>query len=205
MKYLAFLFLIITIFGCAKEEVPFYGDSTVNGFRPFTTNEKAIIYSGGSSDIMPLYTIFDYDDSLVLRKQCIDVKPDSLDADLLYLISRMYATVNDPANPGVGLAAPQVGINRNIIWVMRDDLAGDPFQVCINPKITDVTQTMTGSNEGCLSIPGESHVIQRYRAIVVEFYDLSGNLHREVIEGYTAKIFQHEIDHLNAILYIDHM
>ncbi|MBN2682021.1 MAG: peptide deformylase [Bacteroidales bacterium] len=208
MKYLLIFTLTVTLFAfCSKEDGGFIAEGTQlsTSAKPFSPVEINYIMSGAADEKMRLFTIFDIPDSLVLRDQCIDVIPDSTDEVLVHLISRMYETVRDPANPGVGLAAPQVGINRNIIWVNRQDKPGSPFEVCLNPKITVLSWNTTGSNEGCLSIPGESHVIQRYKAILVEYYSLDGEFHRDVVEGYTAKIFQHEIDHLNGVLYIDYM
>lgn len=208
MKYtIHVLAVILMLTCCTKDDKPFIAEGTefVTIGTPFSKVESNYIFSGAADEKMRVFTIFDVPDSLVLRNLCIDVIPDSTDEVLMHLIQRMYETVNDPDNPGVGIAAPQVGINRNVVWLMRYDKPGTPFEVLLNPKITIVSWNTTGSNEGCLSIPGESHVIQRYKAIMVEYYGLDGKLYQDVIEGYAAKIFQHEIDHLVGVLYIDYM
>ncbi|GAB4280207.1 MAG: hypothetical protein Kow0068_04420 [Marinilabiliales bacterium] len=190
----------------------------------FTEDEKALIMEGDSADLMRVLTIHtivydsvnatydtitNYADSITLRKKCKNVKPDSNDVILQRLIDRLYTTVNDPNHPGVGIAAPQVGINRNVILVQRMDKPGDPFEAYLNPVITAYTDKMIVFNyDGCLSIPGISGRTDRYAAICIEYDLIDGSHHSEVVQGYsvsdfTAIIFQHEIDHLNGILFID--
>lgn len=170
-----------------------------------TQLEIDTILNGDTSQIMRVLKITDYNDSLLLRQVCKNVRPDTTNTILSHLIRRMYYTVKDPANPGVGISAIQVGIYRNIIWVQRKDKPNSPFEVYLNPVIKLTSSSVVGSMEGCLSIPNTTKVIDRYRAIEVEYYLPDGSFHTEVIEGYTAKIFQHEIDHLNGILFTDHV
>jgi peptide deformylase len=153
---------------------------------------------------MRVLSIFNNEDSLLLRTKSEDVIPDSNDLVLQNLIDRMYSTVNDSLTAGVGIAAPQVGILKNIIWVQRYDKPGYPFEVYLNPRIMQYTQKKLSWVEGCLSIPGKRDTTNtRSYAILVE-YQTHGNIHEmEMIEGFTAIIFQHEIDHLNGILYPD--
>jgi len=166
-----------------------------------------------ASDTIPMriYIITNYADSLVLRKTSIDVRPDSTNLVLVALINRMYKTLI--ASPGgVGIAAPQLGINRNIIWVKRLDKPGKPFEVYLNPKIVNTTTKMINfPRDGCLSIPYPvSDTTVRYAAVGIEYDLLDGTHYSEIVEGYsysnfTAVIFQHEIDHLNGILFIDRL
>ncbi|NVO02356.1 MAG: peptide deformylase [Bacteroidetes bacterium] len=167
---------------------------------------------GSDTSKMRLLTIFNYSDSLKLRKKCTDVKPDTNDIALMRLIDRMLVTVKDPANAGVGIAAPQVGINRNIIWVQRRDKVGYPFEVFLNVKIVLYSnKKINFAGDGCLSIPGIHGTSSRYTAVAIEYDKIDGTHHQELVEGYAAStnfaaiIFQHEIDHLNGILFIDRL
>jgi peptide deformylase len=177
-----------------------------------TQIEKDSILKGDTDEVMRILTIFDYDDSLILRKQSREVRPDSSDTALYRLVRRMYYTLM-AASGGVGIAAPQVGINRDIIWLQRLDKTaqGKPFECYLNPKIVLYSnKAVLFQGDGCLSIPGQSGTSHRFSSVVVEYDLLDGTHHEEVIEGYggsnfTAIIFQHEIDHLNGILYIDRL
>lgn len=184
----------------------------------FTQEEIDLIMAGDSADLMRVLTIHtingtdtvtNLEDSLFLRQVAKDVRVDSTDTVLIRLINRMLTTVHDPAHPGVGIAAPQVGINRNIIWVQRLELPGDPFEVYLNAKIVGYsTKPVIFNGDGCLSIPGLSGRTDRFSSVCVEYDKLDGTHHIDVFEGYigvnfTAIIFQHEIDHLNGILFID--
>jgi len=193
------------------------GNTSVDSLA-FTQEEIDLIMEGDSADLMRVLTIHtitgtdtitNLEDSLFLRQTAKDVKVDSTDEVLIRLINRMLTTVNDPAHPGVGIAAPQVGIDRNIIWVQRRDLTGRPFEVFLNPKIVGYsTKDIVFNGDGCLSIPGLTGRTDRYSSVCVEYDKLDGSHHTDVFEGYiglnfTAVICQHEIDHLNGILFID--
>lgn len=208
------LILSISLNSCKKED--YYAEYNKNSGNhrdinspieidtvALTQVEIDTIISGDTNQIMRVLKITDYNDSLLLRQVCKDVRPDTTDTVLSHLIRRMYYTVKDPANPGVGISAIQVGIYRNIIWVQRKDKPNSPFEVYLNPIIKLSSASVVGSMEGCLSIPNTSKVVNRFRAIEVEYYLPDGSIHTEVIEGYTAKIFQHEIDHLSGKLFID--
>ncbi len=104
---------------------------------------------------------------------------------------------------GVGIAAPQVGINRNIIWVKRFDKKDVPLEYFLNPKITWRSEILNLGAEGDLSIEKFRDQFFRSRVIQVEYFDLKGKKHIELVEGFTAVIFQHEIDHLSGILITD--
>jgi peptide deformylase len=118
------------------------------------------------------------------------------------LVSRMLATLE--AKKGVGLAAPQVGISRRFILVQRLDMEPEkPFVAYRNPVITSMSAETLLDWEGCLSIPAGFGKVRRARSIVVEFDDEQGGRVTQEVEGFTARIFQHEIDHLDGILFID--
>jgi peptide deformylase len=174
-----------------------------------TQAEKDTIMKGSDTTIMRVLTIFNYTDSLKLRKKSTSVRPDTNDVELMRLIHRLYVTVRAPIYNGVGIAAPQVGINRRIIWVERMDKTGKPFECYLNPKITIYSTKMINfAGDGCLSIPGVTGTTHRSASVVVEYDKPDGTHNTEIIEGYsssnfTAVIFQHEIDHLYGILFID--
>jgi peptide deformylase len=175
---------------------------------PFTQDENDSITSGPSSSSMPVMNIFEQPDSIILRTPSTNVLFNEENLD--YLVERMQYTVG--VESGVGIAAPQVGINRRVIWVQRWDIGAimHPWEVYYNPRIVNYSDTVVYKNDGCLSVPtsGEYPEIDgfSYRAIWVdvEYYTETGEKVIERINHqYTAHIFQHEIDHLNAVMFFD--
>ena len=128
------------------------------------------------------------------------------------LIEVMRATMHDA--PGVGLAAPQIGIPLQIA-VIEDlyDVGADvarvrertplPFRVLVNPRYTPVGSRTAGFYEGCLSVPGYQAVVTRAAEVRLECTDESGREIDEVVRGWPARIVAHETDHLHGTLYID--
>lgn len=155
---------------------------------------------------MRILTISDYRDSLLLRTSCEPIDVANSTKLLKHFSSRMLATVLDSNNMGVGIAAPQVGISKRMIMVQRFDKKNLPFEVYINPRIKKFSEKKQACKEGCLSIPGRADTTQtRAYAILLEYENMDASYHYEMVEGFTAVIFQHEIDHLNGILYLDHL
>jgi len=113
------------------------------------------------------------------------------------LIDKMFETMY--AEDGVGLAAPQIGISKRIAVV---DIREDNKIVLINPEII-VEEGKSVMKEGCLSIPGEIGDVVRSEKIKVKSLDRKGNEIEFEAEGFEARAIQHEIDHLNGILFID--
>ena len=150
-------------------------------------------------------TIENKKDSVFLRKQSKKVNLDKNKNEAIYFSKRLLKTVQDPKNMGVGIAAPQVGVQRQIILVQRFDKANEPFEIYINPIIKSCSDEQKLGKEGCLSIPNYTAEVFRPIKIVVEYVDLDGKKHIEEISGFTSVIFQHEIDHLNGILFTDHL
>jgi len=203
---------VLVIFAqCKKDTFPTPQVPAVVDTLSLTQAEKDSILNGSDTTKMRVLTIFNYNDSIKLRTKSVSVRPDTNDVALMRLINRMYKTVKDPLQNGVGIAAPQVGINRRIIWVQRLDKVGKPFEVYLNPKITLYSEKQINfAGDGCLSIPGQSGTTHRAAAVVVEYDKVDGTHHAEIIEGYspssfTSIIFQHEIDHLYGILFIDRL
>lgn len=166
-------------------------------------SEIALI--NGGEGVMRVTTIFDRDDSLILRTPSIPVPVEQVRSDeIRTLLARMLATVTSPEQDGVGIAAPQVGINRRITLVMRYDKPGQPFQAFVNMQIDSLFGTMNLGPEGCLSVPGYRGDVPRWSDVIVSWTDTASlERRREHISGYTAVICQHEHDHLDGILYTD--
>lgn len=139
----------------------------------------------------------------VLTSVSADINPK--DPLIKVLARRMYLAMRDVRRPGIGIAGPQVGINRNIIWVKRYDKEGEPFELYLNPKITWRSELLRKGQEGCLSIPDAIGDVVRHHSIRLKYTDLSGQEKEEIIEGFTAVIFQHETDHLNGILFTERL
>ncbi|MBQ2034170.1 MAG: peptide deformylase [Alistipes sp.] len=171
----------------------------------FTSAEREIIYSG-ESEIMRVMSIANEQDSLLLRTPSKPLNKKLLQQDEFQtLCFRMLATVQNPENEGVGIAAPQVGILRRLVAVQRFDKEGKPFEFFINPEIVDKDSTLVAGGEGCLSVPEIYEDVERSQRITLRYYDADFVQHEEVIEGFTAVIFQHEIDHLDGKLFIDYL
>ena len=171
----------------------------------FTSTEREIIYSG-ESEIMRVMSIANEQDSLLLRTPSKPLNKKLLQQDEFQtLCFRMLATVQNPENEGVGIAAPQVGILRRLVAVQRFDKEGKPFEFFINPEIVDKDSTLVAGGEGCLSVPEIYEDVERSQRITLRYYDTDFVQHEEVIEGFTSVIFQHEIDHLDGKLFIDYL
>lgn len=143
----------------------------------------------------------------VLRNISQPVKADY--PDLKILVANMFETMY--ASEGVGLAAPQIGRNDRIV-VIDSDPVGETFPECvgrkftlINPEITILDGDPVSRAEGCLSLPGLSENVSRVEHILLKWIDEDFNSHEEELSGFLARIVQHECDHLEGKLYIDHI
>ncbi len=196
------LFLLLAI-SCTAPRLS--GDRTAAA-ASFSPAQRELVMSADSLTPLRVFKITDRSDSLLLRKQSEDVRADPNDPVLRRFVSRLYSTVRDSMSLGVGIAAPQVGVLKNIIWVQRFDKEQFPFEVYLNPVIRQYSTKTQQCREGCLSIPGRSDTLNsRAYAILIEYDRLDGSHEIEMVEDFTAVIFQHEIDHLNGILYLDHL
>jgi peptide deformylase len=202
MKHLKYI-LIVIIFPAVFVNFNCDDCSDCKSHKNFSAEDLQIIYNGDANTTMSIMNYFVHDDSLVLRKTSSDIS-DFDDSILGLLIDRMYTTVRDPNHPGVGIAAPQIGINKRVIWVQRYDKSGFPFEVYLNAHISKMSDTIVAKNDGCLSIPGVSQASMRAIWVEVEYDKTDGTHHSEKItHQYTAHIFQHEIDHLDGIVFLD--
>lgn len=174
--------------------------------QSFSSEEIKLILNADSIKPMRVYKITNKTDSLLLRTKSSYIKPTQKDSVLKHVIARLYATVTDSMSLGVGIAAPQVGILKNIIWVQRFDKENFPFEVYLNPKIIAYSEKKQVFREGCLSIPNRRDTLKtRAYTITLEYDTMEAQHITETVEGFTSVIFQHEIDHLNGILYLDHL
>ncbi|MGO1817064.1 MAG: peptide deformylase, partial [Sphingobacterium sp.] len=169
--------------------------------KNFNETELQLINAADDDSLMAVFQTTDKNELETLIKPSEDVRFD--DPSLDKLASRMLVTVQDPDHPGVGIAAPQVGINKNVIWVQRLDKPDAPFEFYINPKILWRSALKRIGAEGCLSIPERKEDVIRSYAIRLQHTDRQGKVQEELIEGFTAVIFQHEVDHLYGILFPD--
>ena len=127
-----------------------------------------------------------------------------VDAGIRMLVDDMLDTMYDA--PGIGLAAIQVGEPRRIVTIdlAKKDEAKEP-QVFINPEIVTASDDKKVHEEGCLSIPEYYEEVERPAAVTVKYLDLDGKKHEVEATGLLATCLQHEIDHLNGVLFIDHI
>ena len=148
-----------------------------------------------------IYSILTIPDP-VLRKTAEAVE--RVDEDLRALMDDMLATMYDA--PGIGLAAPQVGISRRVIVMdaARDDEPKAPI-VMANPEILNLSGEMRVHEEGCLSIPEVTADVERPAIARVSYLDREGAHQEAEFEGLLSTIVQHEIDHLNGVLFIDYL
>lgn len=169
----------------------------------WSAREIRIINSG--KGCMRVLSVDDIYDSVVLRAQSISIPYRALgSSSYRKLCERMLATVKDPRYDGVGIAAPQVGINRRLVAVQRFDKPGEPFELYPNIRILNTRGELVSGPEGCLSVPGRRGEVLRYRDIDIRYTNV--RTLRDTVEsvsGFTAVIFQHETDHLTGVLYID--
>jgi peptide deformylase len=134
--------------------------------------------------------------SPVLRQHSTEIR--AVDDEVRRLVEDLYETMD--AAKGVGLAANQVGVAKRVAVVDAD---GDRF-VMINPTIVE-TEGRATAEEGCLSIPEIYGDVTRPDRVVIEALDLDGNVYRKDAIGLKARAIQHEIDHLDGILFLDHL
>ena len=165
----------------------------------FSSWEKRVVRQQDSV----LYVTTLWQDSTILRTPSTNLSHRELQSAVLQTLeAKMLRTVMDPSQDGVGIAAPQVGINRRVVWVQRLDKEGEPFECYENIQIDSLFGETVLLEEGCLSVPPLRGRVPRSSGVVV-YYLRDGKRVTETVEGYTARIFQHECDHLDGILYID--
>ncbi len=154
--------------------------------------------------ILPIY-IYGHP---VLRKMTQDI--DASYPNLKELIDNMYETMYNAE--GIGLAAPQVGLEDRVFVIDLSPLADEENpqyeglkKVFINARITNRSGDVSSMEEGCLSIPAVHESVPRHETIEIEYLDENLELHTETYTGFTARVIQHEYDHIDGILFVDHI
>ena len=154
--------------------------------------------------ILPIYTY----GQPVLRKVAEDI--DENYPNLKGLIQDMYETLEH--SEGIGLAAPQIGLDIRLVVINLDVISDDLpeykgyIKTFINPHILEYDDTETElMEEGCLSVPGIHESVRRPTRIHVKYQDEDFNEHDEWVEGYLARVMQHEFDHLEGTMFIDRL
>ncbi len=150
----------------------------------------------------------------VLKKKAESVQADT--PNLTQLIEDMWETMY--ASQGVGLAAPQIGLSLRLFVIDAAPFASDDEldpeeaavlksfkKVFINPKLISEDGSLWGFTEGCLSIPDIREEVLRKASIDIEYYDEKFQLHKEQFYGLAARVVQHEYDHIEGILFTDHL
>ena len=155
---------------------------------------------------MAILNIFETPDP-VLRQ--ISTPVETVDDDLRVFIADMFETMYDA--PGIGLAAVQVGVPKRLLIIDLQEPeveGGDPVKdprVFINPEIVDPSEEHSIYTEGCLSVPDQYADVERPAACRVKWLDEKGEAHDELFEGLLATCIQHEMDHLEGIVFLDHL
>lgn len=143
------------------------------------------------------------------RLRTISTPVETIDGTLQTLIDDMFETMY--AAPGIGLAAIQVGVAKRLLVIdlqEPEEEGGDPVRtprVFINPEVIETSEEMQSYNEGCLSVPDQYADVERPAVIRARWLDRDGKAHDEQLDGLLAVCLQHEMDHLQGILFIDHL
>ncbi|QJU57495.1 peptide deformylase [Sphingomonas sp. AP4-R1] len=143
------------------------------------------------------------------RLRVISTPVETVDDGVRALIADMFETMYDA--PGIGLAAVQVGVPKRILVIDLQEDEGEDGErirnprVFINPELSEPAEEFSVYNEGCLSVPDQYADVERPVAIQARWLDEQGVAHDERIEGMLATCLQHEMDHLEGILFIDHL
>ena len=142
------------------------------------------------------------------RLKTISTPVETFDQDLKKLVEDMFETMY--AAPGIGLAAIQVGVPKRLLVIDLQDEGEDGEvvrnpRIFVNPEILDPSEDHNLYNEGCLSVPDQYAEVERPARIRARWQDLDGKVHEESMDGLMATCLQHEMDHLEGILFIDHL
>jgi peptide deformylase len=138
------------------------------------------------------------------RLRLVSEPVERVDEDVRRLVADMFETMYEA--PGVGLAAIQVGVPKRVVTIdaTRGEEEKQPIGL-INPEIVWVSEEKIAHEEGCLSIPEYLDEVERPERVKVRFLDLEGRAHELEADGLLARVVQHEIDHINGVLFIDHL
>lgn len=144
----------------------------------------------------------------VLRKVAEDIDYETY-PNLKELIDNMFETLRN--SEGVGLAAPQVGLPIRLFIIDLDAISEDEpqykgyFHTFINPEILETGEETVSMSEGCLSIPGINENVKRPATVLVNYIDENGEEQERWLDGFEARVFQHEYDHLDGKMFVDRL
>lgn len=145
--------------------------------------------------------LYEYPSSVLKQKS---VKVDVVDDELRQFLDDMLETMYD--SKGCGLAAPQVGVLKRVVVIDIAHEGEEPNPIyMVNPEIVWKSEEKEVGEEGCLSIPGQRAQVERYKAVKVKYVDYDGKNQELEADDFLAIAVQHELDHLDGILYIDHI
>jgi peptide deformylase len=142
-------------------------------------------------------------DEPLLRKKAKKVH--RFDAELKAVVDDMLETMH--ASNGLGLAAPQIGVSERVIVVELPEDYEEPeagrVYALINPEVVSTSDETVAGQEGCLSVPGIVGEVERFQSITLKARTVKGRPVRISTQGFTARVFQHEIDHLDGVVFVD--
>lgn len=151
---------------------------------------------------MAVFSIVTGIDNKILRTKSVPVK--KIDRKIKHLIADMIETMEHAE--GLGIAAPQVGVNLRIyIARLNFNTPNEMIVPMINAEFLSVSEEKEGGEEGCLSIPGKFGLVRRSKAVTIRYMDEKEKIHTLKLNALNARIMQHETDHLNGILISDKM
>jgi len=138
------------------------------------------------------------------RLKLVASRVDAVDDGIRRLMDDMLETMYEA--PGVGLAAPQVGVSKRVIVadVARSGEAPQPMLMA-NPEIIEASQERVVFEEGCLSLPEHFADVKRHERVRIRYLDRENEIREQDVEGFLATCVQHEIDHLDGVLFVDHI
>ncbi len=197
---IAIILLAICILAASCNNQP-----TTENTNNITFSEQELSIINSEDSVLYVLVVGNKEDSLILRNSSRDFTEEELNSEYVQrLAEKMITTVQDPSQDGVGIAAPQVGLNIRMIAVMRFDKENHPFEAYANPYILRYEGNVVEGPEGCLSVPGYRGVVPRRDTVVMQYFDVQKKENViDTVAGFSAIIFQHETDHLDGILYTD--
>jgi peptide deformylase len=158
------------------------------------------------NNTLRIFTINNPKEEKVLRTVSRQVKHDEISNPEFqkFLDQLLQTALTSEKQVGVqsaGISAPQVGKNLRVFYILRKDT--ENFELFINPEVTIASMKQDIDWEGCLSVPGVEDAVSRYKKVKVVYLDREGKKHKATFKGIEAREIQHELDHLDGILFID--
>lgn len=155
---------------------------------------------------LKIFTIEDPKEEAVLRTPSSDVTIEELKTEKfqIFLEDLLHTALTSEDQVGIesgGISAPQVGINKKVVYMLNYDTG--EFELLINPEAQHIGEKKHIELEGCLSVPNIEKRVERFKKVKVKYLDRNGNKIKKHLSGINATVLQHEVDHLNGILFID--